>query len=108
MFLIAGVVMAVAACDSDNVASISVGPGGTDRTGSIADNHGHVATLTAAQLAAGNAVTLDIRGSADHTHTVELGGAEVVQIRNSQRVTTTSSTETSVTFGTHSHTVTFN
>lgn len=106
--LIAGAILTVTACDSDRVTSLTVGPGGTDRTGSISANHGHVATLTAAQLAAGNAVTLDIRGTADHSHTVDLGGAEVVQIRNSQRVTTTSSTETSATFGTHSHTVTFN
>ena len=106
--LIAGVAIAVAACDGDRITSLTVGPGGTDRTGSVSDNHGHVAIVTAAQLTAGNAITLDIRGTADHSHTVELGGAEVVQIRNSQRVTTTSSTETSATFGTHSHTVTFN
>jgi hypothetical protein len=109
MALIAGAVLAVAACDGDNVTSLTVGPGGTTgRTGSISNNHGHVATLTAAELTAGNALTLDIRGNADHSHTVELGGAEVVEIRDGQRVTTTSSTETSPLFGTHSHTVTFN
>lgn len=108
MALLAGVLIAVAACD-DNPASLSVGgPGGSGRVGSISNNHGHAASLTESQLDAGNAVTLDIRGTADHSHTVELGGAEVVQIRNSQRVTATSSTETSATFGTHSHTVTFN
>jgi hypothetical protein len=108
MAFVAGAAIAATACDSDQVTSLTVGPGGTDRAGSISDNHGHVATLSAGQLAAGNALTIDIRGTADHSHTVELGGAEVVQIRNSQRVTTTSSTETSATFGTHSHTVTFN
>ena len=107
--LIAGVALTVAACDDDGVTSLTVGPGGgSDRQASIASNHGHVATLTAAQLSAGAAVSLDIRGSADHSHIVGLGGAEVVQIRQGQRVTTTSSTDASSTFGTHSHTVTFN
>ena len=110
MALIAGVVLTVSACDGDNVSSLTVGPGGGTggRTGSISDNHGHVASLTAAELTAGTELTIDIRGSADHSHTITLSGAEVVQIRNNQRVTTTSSTITSPVSGTHSHTVTFN
>ena len=108
MALLAGVLIAVAACD-DSAASLSVGgPGSSGRVGSISENHGHVATLTAAQLDAGNTVTLDIRGTADHTHTVELGGSEVVQIRNGVRVTRSSSIEASTLFATHFHTVTFN
>ena len=105
----AGVVIAIAACDSDDPASLTVGSGGSSgRTGSISNNHGHVAALSSAELTAGNAVTLDIRGAADHTHTVPLSGAEIVQIRTGQRVTATSSTDSSPTFGGHSHTVTFN
>ena len=107
--LIAAAIVAVAGCDSDNPASLTVGSGGsTGRTGSIANNHGHVAALSSAELTAGNAITLDIRGTADHTHTVPLGAAEVEQIRIGQRVTATSSTDSSPTFGAHSHTVTFN
>ena len=107
--LMAGAIIAVTACDSDNPVSLTVGSGGsTGRTGSIANNHGHVATLSSAELTAGNAITLDIRGTADHTHTVPLGAAEVEQIRTGQRVTATSSTDSSPTFGPHSHTVTFN
>ena len=109
MVLMAAATISVTACGGDNPASLSVGgPGVTERTGSISDNHGHVATLTAAQLSAGNAVSLDIRGAADHGHVIGLSGAEVVQIRNSQRVTATSSVEMTPTFGTHFHTVTFN
>ena len=109
MALMAGVAIAIAACDGDNPASLTVGSGGnTGRTGSISNNHGHVAALSSAELTAGNAVTLDIRGTADHTHTVPLSGAEIVQIRTGQRVTATSSTDSSPTFGGHSHTVTFN
>ena len=107
--LMAGTVIAIAACDSDNHASLTVGSGGgSGRTGSISNNHGHVAAITSAELAAGNALTLDIRGTADHTHTVPLGAAEVDQIRLGQRVTASSSLESSPTFGPHSHTVTFN
>jgi hypothetical protein len=67
-----------------------------------------VATVTSVQINAGNAVTLDIRGSADHPHTVDLTAAEVVQIGGAQRVSKASTTDSSATFGTHQHTVTFN
>src|SRR5688572_15014273 len=69
MALFAIAVMATTACGDGG--PVSVGPGGiTDRTGSISANHGHEAVITSAQLTAGNAVTLDIRGTADHSHTV--------------------------------------
>jgi hypothetical protein len=108
--LFAAVVLAGAGCDDGDGASLVVGPGGgtASVTGSISANHGHVATITGAELDAGVALPLDIRGTADHSHTVQLSGAEVVQIRNGQRVTTTSSTATSLTTANHSHTVTFN
>jgi hypothetical protein len=104
--LFAGVVITVAACDDDGGGTV-VGPGGS-ASGSISANHAHVATVTSVELTAGNAVTLDIRGQADHPHTVSLTAAEVVQIRDGQRVTKTSTTDASAAFGTHSHTVTFN
>jgi hypothetical protein len=74
-----------------------------DKTGSISANHGHVARIAGAELTAGGALSLDIRGSADHPHTVELSAAEVDAIAASQRVSKTSSTDAS-----HSHVVTFN
>ena len=105
--LFAGVVITVTACDDDG-GSVVVGPGGTGRTGSISENHAHTATVTSVELNAGNAVTLNIRGSADHPHTVDLTAAEVVQIRDSQRVSKASSTDSSAAFGIHQHIVTFN
>ena len=105
--LFAGVVITVTACD-DNGGSVMVGPGGSSGTGSVSANHGHVATVASVDLTAGNAVTLDIRGTADHPHTVVLTAAEVVQIRDGQRVTKTSTTDSSAAFGTHLHTITFN
>jgi hypothetical protein len=80
-------------------------PGGTpgDKTGVISNNHGHVAVITGAQLTAANALQLDIRGTASHTHNVSLSAAEIASIAANQRIAKESSTEAS-----HSHTVTFN
>lgn len=55
-----------------------------------------------------NAVTLDIRGSADHPHSVALTIAELNQVASGQRVSKTSSTDPSATTGTHNHVVQFN
>jgi hypothetical protein len=95
------------ACGDDN-GGAPTAPSATDRTGAVSANHGHVATVTSVQLGAGNAVTLNIRGSADHPHAVDLGAAEVVQIQDGQRVSKMSSSDPSAAFGTHLHTVTFN
>jgi hypothetical protein len=74
-----------------------------DKMGVISNNHGHVAIITGAQLTAGNAIQLDIRGSATHTHTVSLSAADIATIAASQQVARQSSTDSG-----HSHTVTFN
>jgi hypothetical protein len=79
----------------------SLGPG--DKAGSVGSNHGHIAVITAAHLTAAAAVTLDIRGEADHPHTVNLTAAEVAQIAANQRISKVSSVEVA-----HSHNVTFN
>ena len=79
------------------------GGGGTDVAGAISGNHGHTAVVTAAQITAANSVALDIRGTADHPHTLSLSAAEVGMIGSSQTVAKTSSSDDG-----HSHTVTFN
>jgi len=82
------------------------GSGGTvsgDKVGQISANHGHSAIITAAQLTAGGALSLNIQGAADHPHTVELSAADITAVAANQRV----AHESSVTNG-HSHTVTFN
>jgi len=78
-------------------------PASGDEVGVISANHGHIATIAGATLAAGNAYSFDIRGGADHPHTVSLSAAEIVSIAANQRVSKESSTDLS-----HSHTVTFN
>lgn len=74
-----------------------------DKAGSISGNHGHRAVVTGVQLVAGNLVQLDIRGSADHTHSVTLT-ADAIQAIKAGKPVATDSTSTSA----HLHTVTFN
>jgi hypothetical protein len=105
--LLSGVTITIAGCGSDESPTMpSPGTGGV--SGSITANHGHAATITSAQLMANNTVTLQIRGSATHPHTVELSAQELSQIGAAQRISKTSSTDTSPDAGVHSHVVTFN
>ncbi|MCL4819381.1 MAG: hypothetical protein KJ067_09575 [Vicinamibacteria bacterium] len=74
-----------------------------DKVGSVSANHGHAAVITAAQLSTGAALTLQIRGSSDHPHTVVLSAGEVAQVAAGSRVSKNSSVDDG-----HDHTVTFN
>jgi len=78
--------------------------------GTVADNHAdpHVAVITAAELAAGGALTLIIANTR-HAHSVTLSSAEVTQIAAKSRVSAMSSTDPH-SGGTepHSHLVIFN
>lgn len=109
-----GAVMAVLAGVTITITGCGGGGGGTgpptqptpdngDKLGNVSANHGHVARITAAELTAGNAITLQIRGSADHPHTVSLSAAEISSIRAGQRVGKGTSEDDF-----HTHTVTFN
>ena len=77
-------------------------PGSTDVSGAISGNHGHVAAITAAQIAAGNTIMLTITGAADHPHTVELTAADLGRLRSNQSVSKDSSSTAA-----HHHLVTF-
>ena len=74
-----------------------------DKNGVIGANHGHIAVITAAQLAAGGGISLNIRGTSDHPHTVVLSATEISAIAANQRVSRESTTDDG-----HSHSVTFN
>lgn len=102
--LLAGVTITVSGCggDTDNRSPTSP-TGQQDVAANIGTNHGHAATIRAAELTAGNEVSLDIRGQADHPHSVQLTSDEVRRIAQRQQVSKTSSTDNF-----HSHTVTFN
>jgi len=105
--LLSGVAITVSDCSSygSSPTSPSDGGGGNsgDEEGVISANHGHRAVITDVQLNAGDAVTLDIRGTANHPHTVELTAQQIHDIAGGQRVSQVSSTDQA-----HSHTVTFN
>ena len=73
-----------------------------DKAGVVSANHGHIAIVMAAQLTAGNAVNLDIHGTADHTHTVQLSADQVRAIALGMRITVRSSADQA-----HDHDVTF-
>jgi len=109
--LLSGVAITVSGCGSG---SSPAGPGPTptptptpgpvaDKIGAISNNHGHSAVITGAQITAAGALSLDIKGTASHTHTVVLSAAEVVAIGGGQKTAKDSSNDNG-----HSHTVTFN
>lgn len=101
--LLAGVTITITGCGTDNQAAPTpVAPPPTEKTGAIANNHGHVAIVTSAQQTAGAAVTIDLRGTAGHTHQVELNEMDIGAIKGGLQVVKQST-------GTgHTHIVTFN
>jgi hypothetical protein len=103
MALLSGVAVTVWGCGSTSSPSSPSPTTSGDITGTVSANHGHVATITAAQLTAGNAVTLHIQGNATHDHTVSLTASQIASAANRQQVSVTSSTDSA-----HSHVVTFN
>ena len=110
--LLSGVVITVTGCSGGSYSTSPTPPAGGGgnnsggRNGSISANHGHTAFVSDAQITGGNSVRLDITGSSDHGHTIDLTGGELMQIGNGQRIVKTSTV--SQVQGTHSHNVTFN
>ena len=94
----------VAGCgDDDNGSPTSPSPSSQGATAVIANNHGHSASLTGAQVSAGRGVSLDIRGSADHSHMLDLTNDDVVRLQTRLRVERDASVNNN-----HTHRVTFN
>jgi hypothetical protein len=73
------------------------------RCGLVSRDPLHSAEITAAQLSAGGALTLNIQGNQTHGHVISLSADEVVAIRDGRQVRKDSSTELN-----HSHSVIFN
>ena len=110
--LLGGAAITMTGCGGDESPTGSTGPNATptaapaaatDREGAVSNNHGHRAIITAAQLTAGGALELNIQDTGTHGHMLSLDAAEVVNIRNGQRVSKVTSNTNS-----HTHTVTFN
>jgi hypothetical protein len=95
-------------CDSESPtepSGIVSQPSVTDVTGVISLNHGHIAVVTAAQIQAAQALTMSIQGTALHSHTISLTGAQLTQIGQGRRVSVVSSPAFA---DLHVHDVTFN
>ncbi len=107
--MLSGVTITISGCGGSSYSPSTPTPPTTqppatgDKMGAISANHGHTVTITGAQLTAGGDVTLELTVGSGHTHSVGLTGAEVVQIRDNQKVSKESTTNSG-----HSHTVTFN
>jgi hypothetical protein len=100
--LLSGVAISLSACSSEDAPAGPTSPV-ADRTAVISSNHGHAAVVTGGQLTAAQELVLDIRGAADHPHTVALSRSEVEAIAAGRQVVKLSSTDLS-----HGHTTTFN
>jgi hypothetical protein len=101
---LSGVVITIIACGDSSPTSPAPPPANPgDASGVVGSNHGHAAVVTSAQLMSPSNLRLDIRGNADHAHTVDLTAGEVEQIGRGVRVSKLSSTEDA-----HAHSVTFN
>jgi hypothetical protein len=101
--ILAGCVITVSeGCGSDSPSTPTPTPP-ADISGNISANHGHVATVTGAQITAGTAIVgLNITGTATHAHTIAVSQAELTSLKNRQPVTVTSTTDNG-----HQHTITF-
>jgi hypothetical protein len=105
--MLGGVSITISACGKAGSSPVAPSTPSTpepvsDKTGTISNNHGHVAAITGAQLTAASTLALSIRGTSSHDHMLELSGDELAQIR-SGRSFTKECTGTS-----HTHMVTFN
>lgn len=95
--VLGGAIITIGGCDTGTDPS----PVQSDVSGQISSNHGHGATITAAELRAGGGFDLDIRGTAGHTHVVSLSTVDLALIRGGGQVQKEST-------GTrHTHLVTF-
>jgi hypothetical protein len=74
----------------------------SDVNGSVSANHGHIAVIKTADITAGNAIALDIQGTATHPHTVQISQADLASLKNKQAVSRDSTNNND-----HMHTVTF-
>jgi hypothetical protein len=110
--LLAGVTITVSGCGSGYSSSptaptptTTTPPATTtqDVNGAINANHGHVATVTSAQITAANAVSLNIQGAATHNHVVSLTADQIRMIAARTQVAVESTNNDG-----HQHMVTFN
>lgn len=107
--MLAAVTITISGCGDDNDdpgTNPTPPPASGGKTGVVATAGGHThsgADITAAQLTAGNAISLTLSVVSGHSHTVALSQSELTQIAANTRVSKDSSNDQA-----HMHTVTFN
>lgn len=85
---------------SDAAAPVGGATAQTGCSNTIAGNHGHLFSVAIADLSSTSSKTYDIRGSADHTHTVTLSAADLAKLKTGASVTVATSETAS-----HTHSV---
>ena len=101
--MLGGVSITISGCGTaSSPAGPSAAPPVEDKGGTVANNHGHVAVVTAGQLTAANTLALSIQGTSSHNHVLELSADEVAQIRDGRPLAKECSGTS------HKHMVTFN
>jgi hypothetical protein len=100
LLMLGGATITLTGCGGGSSPAAS-SPPLTDKEGAISSNHGHAATVTAAQLTSGGGLELDIRGTSSHSHMLSLTPDDVAAIRSGAMFEKTCGTG-------HKHTVTFN
>jgi hypothetical protein len=108
--MLAGVTITITGCGDDNNDDPGTNPTPPPATGGksgvVGTTNGHTHTgadITAAQLTAGNAISLTLSTVSGHSHTVALSQSELTQIAANTRVSKDSSNDAG-----HVHSVTFN
>ena len=99
----AAISVRVTGCSDDESNPMDGGSGSVQADVSTDSGHSHSATITAAQIQAGNAVTLTLSSSSGHTHQVSLSADEVMTIGSGGAVIKVSTNDSG-----HTHTVAFN
>jgi hypothetical protein len=100
--LLGGATLLVSACASEAPTTPETPE---DEVGAIALTHGHRAVVTAAQLAAGGALRIEIKGESIHGHALDLLPDDLARIRRGEAVTVLSAPGWE---DKHDHRVTFN
>ncbi|MBW8887264.1 MAG: hypothetical protein JF616_05830 [Fibrobacteres bacterium] len=102
--LLSAIALSLLGCGDDKGTSDSAGAG--DMVGDIADNHGHRAILSKAQIDAGSAVDLHIQNTANHDHTLSLSAEDMAKLKNGGMVTVETGTASDPA-NPHTHSVMF-
>lgn len=94
-------VVTLVGCRTDSTPSRLSDDG--DAVGRISNRHGHIAIVKRSQLDRGDPITLNIKGTSEHPHTIKLSRAQVKDIREGRRVRVLSTRDDR-----HNHVVRFN